>query len=82
MTKVTSIRLDDALASKLDQLSVSLDRPRAWLIEQALTAYVEEQSWQVQAIGEALDSYRSGNGALTPHEQVMDRLASKIQGGQ
>jgi predicted transcriptional regulator len=79
MTKVTSVRLDDEMANKLDRLAASLDRPRTWLIEQAIASYVEEQSWQVAAISEALDDYRSGNAAVTPHEQVMDRLAAKLR---
>ncbi len=79
MTKITSVRLDDELANKLDRLAASLDRPRTWLIEQAITTYVEEQSWQVAAISEALGDYRSGKAAITPHEQVMERLASKLR---
>ena len=78
MTKVTSIRLDDSLASQLDELSAALDRPRAWLIEQAIRQYVEEQAWQVQAIREALDAYRAGAAPTVPHEQVMERLAARI----
>lgn len=79
MTKVTSVRLDDEMANKLDRLATSLDRPRAWLIEQAIVSYVEEQSWQVAAISEALDDYRSGTATVTPHERVMDRLAAKLR---
>jgi predicted transcriptional regulator len=71
--------LDDEMANKLDRLAASLDRPRAWLIEQAIANYVEEQSWQVAAIGEALDDYRGGKAAVTPHEQVMERLAAKLR---
>ncbi len=82
MAKVTSVRLDDAMASKLDHLAASLDRSRAWLIEQAIASYVEEQSWQVQAISGALDAYRSGNAAVKPHEQVLERLEAKIRGGR
>ena len=78
MTKVTSVRLDDEMANKLDRLAASLDRPRAWLIEQAIAKYVEEQSWQVAAISEALGDYRSGNAAVAPHEQVMERVAAKL----
>lgn len=37
-----------------------MDRPKTWLIEQAVRHYVEEQSWQVQAIQEALEELDSG----------------------
>ena len=82
MTKVTSVRLDDELVSKLDQLAVALDRPRAWLIEQAIANYIEEQAWQVRAIEEALDGYRSGSASVAPHDQAMERLAAKLRDGR
>src|SRR5437773_2539792 len=77
MSKATSVRLDEELASKLDALAISMDRPKAWLIEQAIRSYVEEQAWQVQAIREAMEDYRSGKAELVPHEQVMERLEAK-----
>ena len=79
MTKVTSIRLDDRTASRLDELAASLDRPKAWIIEQALTAYLDEQSWQIRAISEALEEYRAGEATLIPHEQVRDHLGARLR---
>lgn len=79
MARVTSIRIEDELSSQLDMLATALDRPKAWVIEQALRRYVEEQAWQVQAIKEALDDYRSGNAELAPHEEVMGRLEARIR---
>jgi len=79
MTKVTSIRLSDEVANKLDRLATAVDRPRAWLIEQAITRYLDEEAWQVAAIEEALASYRSGTMKLVPHEEVMQRLDEKLK---
>jgi predicted transcriptional regulator len=79
MTKVTSVRLEDELADKLDRLADSMDRPKAWLIEQAIKSYVDEQSWQVRAIREAMEEYRTGKAESVPHEQVMERLEAKIR---
>jgi predicted transcriptional regulator len=79
MTKVTSVRLEDELASKLEALATSIDRPKAWVIEQAIKSYVDEQSWQVQAIREAMEEYRSGKAELIPHEQVMEELEARIK---
>jgi predicted transcriptional regulator len=78
MARVTSIRMSEDLAAQLDQLAKALDRPRAWLIEQALVRYIEEESWQVAAVTEALAAYRSGKAVLRSHDEVMDRLAAKI----
>lgn len=78
MPKVTSIRLSDELAARLDQLAASLDRPRAWLIEQAIARYVDEEAWQVAAITEALAEYRKGGASLHTHDEVMGRLEAKM----
>jgi predicted transcriptional regulator len=79
MTKVTSIRLNDDVAAKLDHLAASVDRPRSWLIEQAIARYLEEEAWQVAAIEEAVADYRAGTMKLVPHEDVMRRLDQKIK---
>lgn len=79
MSKITSIRLNDDIVADLDRLSVALDRPKSWLIEQAITDYVAEQAWQVQAISEALEAYQRGEEKLTPHDEVMDRIEARIR---
>jgi predicted transcriptional regulator len=82
MTKITSVRLEDELATKLDALAASMERPKSWVIEQAIINYVDEQSWQVEAIREALQDYRSGKAVLVSHEQVMqemDELETEIR---
>lgn len=79
MPKVISVRLSDELASRLDQLADALDRPRSWLIEQAIARYIDEEAWQAAAIAEALDEYRKGGATLVPHEQVMKDLRHQIQ---
>lgn len=79
MSKVTSVRLDDTVAADLDRLSTALDRPKSWLIEQAILQYIEEQSWQVEAIVDALNAYQSGQETLTPHDEVMARVEAKLR---
>ena len=74
MNKVTSVRLDEELCKKLDRLGELEDRPRAWLIQQAIARYVEEELPEVEAIKEALDEYESGKAVLIPHEQVMREM--------
>ncbi|MEP6774315.1 MAG: ribbon-helix-helix protein, CopG family [Chloroflexota bacterium] len=79
MVKITSVRLEDSLSAKLDALAASIERPKAWLIEQAIRTYVQEQSWQVKAIEEAITEYRSGKAEVVPHEQVMEQLEGRIK---
>lgn len=79
MAKVTSVRLDDQLIQKLDELAAAVDRPRAWVIEQAITRYVEQEAWQVAAIRDALDEYHEGKSRLTPHEEVMRGIDQRLR---
>lgn len=79
MPKLTSVRLQDELLTKLDRLAAAMDRPRAWLIEQAIARYVDEESWQVDAISEALGEYRSGQRPLRSHQEVMIQLAERMR---
>lgn len=79
MPRVTSIRLSDELAGRLDQLAAAVDRPRAWVIEQAIARYVEEEAWQVAAVTEALAEYRAGGATLHDHDAVMGRLEARIR---
>jgi predicted transcriptional regulator len=79
MSKVTSIRLSDELASQLDQLAASLDRSRSWLIEQAIARYVDEEAWQVAAIKEALTEYQEGRTTHRSHDEVMADIKAKIE---
>jgi predicted transcriptional regulator len=80
MAKPTSIRLDAELIEQLDALAVTVDRPRTWLIEQAIRRYVEEEARQVQAIREAKEAYESGNDKpLVANDQVWGALETRIQ---
>ena len=79
MSKITSVRLTDDTVDKLERLAASLDRPRSWLIEQAIDSYLEEQSWQIAAIAEALAEYESGTATLISHEEVGARMEELLR---
>lgn len=79
MARVTSIRLSDELVGRLDALAAAVDRPRAWVIEQAIVRYVEEEAWQVAALTEALAEYRAGRVTLHDHDAVMERLEARLR---
>lgn len=49
-----TVRLPIAVKLKLEALAASTRRSKSWLAAEAITAYVEEQAWQVQQIEEAL----------------------------
>ena len=74
-----SARVPEDLSQQLTILSEATKRSRSYLIEEGLRSYVDEQSWQVAAIKEALEDYQSGAAKLVSHEAVMERLEAKLR---
>ena len=78
MSKTASARIDEQLSQQLDDLSDALNRPRAYIIEQAIRRYVHEEAWQVEKISKALDDYEQGRTELKSFDEVMDRIDANI----
>ncbi len=76
-TEAITIRTDRRTVERLDELAKALDRSRNYVVKQALEAYLEEQSWQLQAIEEGLASLDRGAGR--PHDEVMAEVRAKIR---
>jgi predicted transcriptional regulator len=69
MTKrVVTAHLPVELAEKLDGLADRLDRPRGWLVQEALQAYIGLQEERHRETLAALDEVDAGQ--VIPHAQV------------
>ena len=51
-TAPVSVRLDAALNERVTAIAAALDRPKSWIIEQAVQDFVAVQKWQLAAIDE------------------------------
>ncbi|MSO97710.1 MAG: ribbon-helix-helix protein, CopG family [Rhodospirillaceae bacterium] len=67
-TKVVTAHLPLALAKKVDKLAKQLDRPRGWLVKQALTDLVELEERRYQMTLEGLADIDAGR--LIDHEDI------------
>ncbi|MBI5329823.1 MAG: ribbon-helix-helix protein, CopG family [Betaproteobacteria bacterium] len=76
MTQTVSIRLEDDVIARIDALTRATERSRAWLMAQAVTQYVEHESWQIEAIQSTLESMRRGDACFASGEAVDAWLAS------
>ena len=74
--RTASIRIDAATLERLDQLAKSLDRSRSWVITQAITHYLDDKEWFVNAVEEGIAA--ADRGELIPHAQVMAEVREKI----
>jgi predicted transcriptional regulator len=63
-----SVRLKPALSAQVSALAVALDRPKSWVIEQAVKEYVALQAWQLAAIDEGIRA--ADDGRMAPQAAV------------
>jgi predicted transcriptional regulator len=76
-TTSLSFRVPRAKAEQLEQLAGAMDRPKSWLLQRALDAYLDVQAWHIAHIEEGRRELREGKGI--PHEEVVrsaDRWAA------
>lgn len=69
-SETVTVRLPAEVKQKLEALAISMNRSELWLAAQAITAYVEEQSWQIQQIEEAITIADSDKAVWVESEAV------------
>ncbi|HEY1402014.1 MAG TPA: ribbon-helix-helix protein, CopG family [Terriglobales bacterium] len=70
--KTISFRADAEKIDALDSLAVAQDRPRSYLINEAITNYIELQSYQDALVRKGLEEARKGR--VVNHEELLGRL--------
>lgn len=73
-TSPVSVRLDSTLNEQVSEIAEALDRPRSWVIEQAIKDFVALQQWQVAAIEEGIAAADAGR--MVGHEAVAEWVRS------
>jgi RHH-type rel operon transcriptional repressor/antitoxin RelB len=53
-TSTVSAKLDPKVAKKLELLVKATDRSKSYLVAEAIETYVEDQTWQIEAIKEGI----------------------------
>jgi predicted transcriptional regulator len=67
-TKVLTAHVPLPLAEKVDKLSAQLERPRGWIVKQALSAWIAQEEERHRMTLEALDEVDAGQ--TVPHDEV------------
>jgi RHH-type transcriptional regulator, rel operon repressor / antitoxin RelB len=73
-TETVTIQLPAAVKSKLEALAASTNRSQSWLASQAIAAYVEEQSWQIQQVAAAVTLAESNRAIWVEDSNVNEWL--------
>jgi predicted transcriptional regulator len=63
MSLTMTIRLEESVKDKLEQLADATHRSRSFLAAEAIRAYVEVNEWQIQEIHAALTEADAGDFA-------------------
>ena len=71
----TTVRLDPEMREQLDRMAEQMDRPRAWIIKEAVTQYLERETWFRAEVQKGLDDAEAGR--VISHEQMGERLRAK-----
>ncbi len=62
-SSTVSARLNSNVAEKLDKLAKATNRSKSFLAAEAIEKYIDEQSWQIEAINEGVKEADKGNFA-------------------
>jgi predicted transcriptional regulator len=75
-SSVLTVRLDAEVRSRLEALAQRTRRSRSWLAAGAISAYVEQNAWQIAEIEAGIAELDRGEGiVLAEAEAIFDRLA-------
>lgn len=66
--KATSVRLDDETLERVGQIAQSMDRPRAWLMAEAIKQYVNREEWFIREVERGVRA--ADEGRLMDHADV------------
>jgi predicted transcriptional regulator len=70
--KTISFRADAEKIDALDSLAAAQDRPRSYLINEAITNYIELHAYQDALVRKGLEDMNAGR--VVSHEEVVERL--------
>jgi RHH-type rel operon transcriptional repressor/antitoxin RelB len=70
--KTVSFRADADQIRTLDSLASAQDRPRSYLINEAISNYIDLQAYQDALVRKGIEDAQKGN--IVSHDAVMKRL--------
>jgi predicted transcriptional regulator len=73
-----NLRIEPATRERLDRLAHAMHRPRSHFVEEALTAYLDVNEWQVGETREALVEADTPEAEWIEHEDVKARWLAKL----
>ena len=73
--KATSVRLDDETLTRVGQMAEAMDRPRAWLMAEAIKQYVAREERFIREVEEGVKA--ADERRLIDHADVKAKWEAK-----
>ncbi|NLQ18262.1 ribbon-helix-helix protein, CopG family [Marinomonas sp. M1K-6] len=73
--KATSVRLDEETLQRVGQMADAMDRPRAWLMAEAIKQYVAREDWFIREVEKGIES--ADKGKLIDHCDIKAKWDAK-----
>ncbi len=75
MQAATTVRFDPEIRDQLDKMAEQIDRPRAWIIKEAVAQYLEREAWYLAEVQKGLDDAEAGR--MISHEEMGAQLRAR-----
>jgi len=72
-----SVRLEPEKREQLDCLAASMDRPRSYLVRQAIDPFLEYHAWKLDRVEEGKAA--ADRGELVAHEDLFGELRRRYR---
>jgi len=73
-----SVRLEEETKERLESLSKSTARSRAYLINEAIKEYLDINEWQIQEIHKAIKDVDKPGAKFIDHDKVKSKWEAKL----
>lgn len=74
-----TVRVLPAMRERIERLADALGRPKSYVIENALSSYLDANEWQIAAIREAVAEADSPGAEWIEHEKVGAKWKAKVR---
>jgi len=75
---VFTIRVSSELQDRLDAIADALARPRSWVVNRAIEAFIESEAWQIEEIKRGLAEADAGEFATEAEVEATFRKWRRI----
>ena len=70
--RATTIRISDSTLGRVDGIAKTLNRPRSWVINQAIERFLDYEEWYIREVTNGLDEVKRGE--VASQEEVVDKF--------